>query len=76
MIRRRTLLATPVLLLPTAVRAQAWPSRPISMIVAFATTWFFSVTDKSQAASEERARFLPQFIRSQTGLGASGAVAH
>ena len=47
-----------------------------SMIVAFATTWFFSVTDKSQAASEERARFLPQFIRSQTGLGASGAVAH
>lgn len=47
-----------------------------SMIVAFATTWFFSVTDQSQAASEERARFLPQFIRSQTGLGASGAVAH
>ena len=47
-----------------------------SMIVAFAATWLFSVTDRSQAASEERARFLPQFIRSQTGLGASGAVAH
>ena len=47
-----------------------------SMIVAFAATWLFSVTDQSQAASEERARFLPQFIRSQTGLGASGAVAH
>ena len=47
-----------------------------SMIVAFAATWLFSVTDKSQAASEERARFLPQFVRSQTGLGASGAVAH
>ena len=47
-----------------------------SMIVAFAATWLFSVTDQSQAASEERARFLPQFVRSQTGLGASGAVAH
>ena len=47
-----------------------------SMIVAFAATWLFSVTDRSQAASEERARFLPQFVRSQTGLGASGAVAH
>ncbi|MBU3058136.1 cation acetate symporter [Pseudomonas indica] len=47
-----------------------------SMIVAFAGVWFFSVTDKSNAAEEERARFLPQFIRSQTGYGASGAVAH
>ncbi|TRX75819.1 cation acetate symporter [Pseudomonas mangiferae] len=47
-----------------------------SMLVAFIGIWFFSVTDKSQAADEERARFYPQFVRSQTGLGASGAVAH
>lgn len=47
-----------------------------SMAVAFVGIWFFSVTDKSTAADEERARFFPQFIRSQTGLGASGAVAH
>ncbi len=47
-----------------------------SMLVAFAGIWFFSVTDKSQEAGEERARFFPQFVRSQTGLGASGAVAH
>ncbi len=47
-----------------------------SMIVAFAGIWFFSITDKSTSASEERARFLPQFVRSQTGLGASGAAAH
>ncbi|WP_038833969.1 sodium:solute symporter family transporter, partial [Pseudomonas aeruginosa] len=47
-----------------------------SMIVAFVGIWFFSITDKSAAADEERARFFPQFIRSQTGLGASGAVAH
>ncbi|SDH94362.1 cation acetate symporter [Pseudomonas panipatensis] len=47
-----------------------------SMAVAFVGIWFFSITDKSSAADEERARFFPQFIRSQTGLGASGAVAH
>ncbi|WP_137818469.1 cation acetate symporter [Pseudomonas sp. 2FG] len=47
-----------------------------SMIVAFAGIWFFSITDKSTAAADERARFLPQFVRSQTGLGASGAAAH
>jgi cation/acetate symporter len=47
-----------------------------SMAIAFVGIWFFSVTDKSVAASEERARFYSQFVRSQTGLGASGAVAH
>ncbi|MBB1519308.1 cation acetate symporter [Aquipseudomonas guryensis] len=47
-----------------------------SMAIAFVGIWFFSITDKSVAASEERARFYSQFVRSQTGLGASGAVAH
>ncbi|MDH4585218.1 cation acetate symporter [Pseudomonas sp. BN415] len=47
-----------------------------SILVAFIGIWFFSITDKSTAADEERARFYPQFVRSQTGLGASGAVAH
>ncbi|MFI8740282.1 cation acetate symporter [Stutzerimonas zhaodongensis] len=47
-----------------------------AMIASFAGLWFFSVTDKTKAAAEERARFFPQFIRSQTGLGSSGAVAH
>ncbi len=47
-----------------------------SMAIAFVGIWFFSITDKSTAADEERARFLPQFVRSQTGLGASGAAAH
>ncbi|WP_394561163.1 cation acetate symporter [Aquipseudomonas alcaligenes] len=47
-----------------------------SIAVAFIGIWFFSITDKSHAASEERARFYPQFVRSQTGLGASGAAAH
>jgi cation/acetate symporter len=47
-----------------------------SMIIAFVGIWFFSITDKSTAADNERALFFPQFVRSQTGLGASGAVAH
>lgn len=47
-----------------------------SMGTAFFGIWFFSVTDKSASAANERALFLPQFVRSQTGLGSSGAVAH
>ncbi|MDH1054496.1 cation acetate symporter [Aquipseudomonas alcaligenes] len=47
-----------------------------SITVAFIGIWFFSITDMSTAADEERARFYPQFVRSQTGLGASGAAAH
>ncbi|MBL0511633.1 cation acetate symporter [Aeromonas sp. 3925] len=47
-----------------------------SMALAFIGIWFFSVTDKSQNASDEHAKFFPQFVRSQTGLGASGASAH
>ncbi|OHC13854.1 MAG: hypothetical protein A2180_16980 [Pseudomonadales bacterium GWC2_63_15] len=47
-----------------------------SMAAAFIGIWFFSVTDKSKRAGEERERFFAQFVRSQTGLGATGAVAH
>ncbi|HEY0290233.1 MAG TPA: cation acetate symporter [Pseudomonas sp.] len=47
-----------------------------SIAIAFIGIWFFSITDKSKAAEGERALFFPQFVRSQTGLGASGAVSH
>jgi len=47
-----------------------------SMMIAFIGIWFFSITDKSASAANERALFFPQFVRSQTGLGASGAVSH
>ncbi len=47
-----------------------------SMVAAFVGIWFFSVTDNSKRAGEERERFFAQFVRSQTGLGATGAVAH
>ena len=47
-----------------------------SMAVAFVGIWLFSVTDKSQNALDEHAKFLPQFVRSQTGLGAASASSH
>jgi len=36
----------------------------------------FSVLDKSKRADLERAAFDAQFVRSETGIGASGAQAH
>ncbi|MBE9609941.1 cation acetate symporter [Chitinilyticum piscinae] len=47
-----------------------------SMTLAFFFTWLVSILDNSQQAQEERARFLPQFIRSMTGIGAEGASKH
>jgi len=44
--------------------------------LAFILIWWFSITDKSSRAYEERAAFKSQFIRSETGLGAQGAIAH
>jgi tripartite-type tricarboxylate transporter receptor subunit TctC len=35
MIRRRAMLATPVLALPATARAQAWPSRPVRIVLAY-----------------------------------------
>jgi cation/acetate symporter len=43
--------------------------------LAFILIWWFSITDKSSRAYEERAAFKSQFIRSETGLGAQGAIA-
>jgi cation/acetate symporter len=48
----------------------------ISMSVAFFFAWLGSVTDRSTRALSERDRFDDQFIRAQTGIGASGAVRH
>ena len=47
-----------------------------SMTLAFFFTWLFSVLDTSKAAAEEKARFEAQFVRSMTGIGASGASKH
>ncbi len=47
-----------------------------SITLSFLGIWFFSITDNSPQAAEEREKFKAQYIRSQTGLGAEGASAH
>jgi len=47
-----------------------------SVTVAFAGIWFFSITDKSVDGEAECEAFEAQNIRSQTGIGAEGAVDH
>ena len=48
----------------------------VSMLLAFAAIYVVSKVDASQRAAKDRAGFLPQFVRSQTGVGAEGAAAH
>ncbi|SDE98468.1 cation/acetate symporter, partial [Rhodobacter capsulatus] len=47
-----------------------------SMATTFGAIWLFSVTDKSARAALDKAGYGAQFVRSETGLGAAGAVAH
>jgi cation/acetate symporter len=59
----------------TAIFPYKYPAL-FSVTVAFLSIWFFSITDKSQSAKEERDAFEAQDIRSQTGIGAEGASTH
>jgi Na+(H+)/acetate symporter ActP len=47
-----------------------------SMAIAFIGIWLFSITDNSARAATDRGGFDAQFVRCQTGIGASGASAH
>jgi cation/acetate symporter len=47
-----------------------------SVTVAFVFIWFFSITDNSKRARKDKATFMAQDIRSQTGIGAEGASRH
>jgi cation/acetate symporter len=47
-----------------------------SVTVAFIGIWFFSITDNSENAKQEIEAYEAQFVRSQTGIGAEGAVDH
>ena len=47
-----------------------------SMTIGFVGIWLFSVLDKSARAAEDRDGFLAQQVRSETGIGASGASGH
>ena len=47
-----------------------------SMPLAFLACWLFSITDTSPASRAEADLFDAQYVRSQTGIGASGAAGH
>lgn len=47
-----------------------------SMVLAFAAIWVFSITDRGARARGERAAFLAQQVRAETGMGASQASDH
>ena len=47
-----------------------------SMTLAFVGIWLFSITDRSSGAARERAAYLPQQVRAETGIGASKAAGH
>ncbi len=47
-----------------------------SMTLAFVGIWLFSILDRSPRAAQDRAGFLAQQVRSETGIGAAGASGH
>jgi cation/acetate symporter len=47
-----------------------------SMTIAFIGIWLFSVTDKSARARADRDGFDAQYVRCQTGIGATSAASH
>jgi cation/acetate symporter len=47
-----------------------------SMTIGFVGIWLFSILDNSARAKKDRAGFVAQQVRSETGIGASGASGH
>jgi cation/acetate symporter len=47
-----------------------------SVTIGFVGVWLFSILDRSPQAAKERAAYRAQQVRSETGLGASGASGH
>jgi len=46
------------------------------MTIGFVGVWLFSMLDRSPQAAKEREAYKAQQVRSETGLGASGASGH
>jgi tripartite-type tricarboxylate transporter receptor subunit TctC len=68
-LRRRTVLATPALLLATPVRAQGWPNRPIRLIVPFAPGGGTDVTTRLWAPKASEILGQPIVIENRAGAG-------
>jgi len=47
-----------------------------SMTIGFVGIWLFSILDRSGRATQDRKGFVAQQVRSETGIGASGASGH
>ncbi|MFU8926667.1 cation acetate symporter [Acinetobacter puyangensis] len=47
-----------------------------SMVLSFVACWLFSVTDKSKRGEIDKSQYDEQYVRSITGIGASGASDH
>jgi cation/acetate symporter len=47
-----------------------------SMTIGFVGIWLFSILDNSARGKQDRAGFLAQQVRSETGIGAAGASGH
>ncbi|MFO1286320.1 MAG: cation acetate symporter [Rubrivivax sp.] len=47
-----------------------------SMTIGFVGIWLFSILDSSKRAAEDKAGFLAQQVRSETGIGAAGVSGH
>jgi cation/acetate symporter len=47
-----------------------------SMTIGFVGIWLFSLLDNSKRALQDKAGFLAQQVRSETGIGAAGASGH
>jgi cation/acetate symporter len=47
-----------------------------SMTIGFVGIWLFSILDSSQRGKTDRAGFIAQQVRSETGIGADGASGH
>ena len=61
---------------PTTIERRDLGPNDVSIDIAFAGIWFFSITDRSAQANKERAAFKAQQVRAETGLGASKASGH
>jgi len=47
-----------------------------SMTIGFVGIWLFSILDNSKRAEQDKAGFLAQQVRSETGIGAAAASSH
>ncbi len=55
MIQRRLLLAAPMLAMPALARAQAWPSRPVRIVLAYPPGGSTDVLARTLAAALQEA---------------------